>query len=87
MAIHDRTYGHMLQIIQRLVAVQHVHAIVVVQAPHPPLLVTITIVNQEIQAPGPFPAFSMLVILFGMASSAVQRVLAAAMDEPLHGLV
>ena len=87
MTIHDHTYEHMLQIIQRPVAVQHVHAIVVVQASHPPLLVTITIVNQEIQVPGPFPAFSILVILFGMASSAVQRVPAAVMDEPLHGLV
>ena len=85
--VHNHTYGHMLQTIQRLVAVHHAHAIVAVEPPHPPMLVIITTVNQEIQAPVPLRVFCILVILSGMANSAVQRALAAAMDEPLHGLV
>ena len=51
MAVHDHTYGHMLQIIQRLVAVLHAHVIVEVPTPHPYLLATITTVSQKIQAP------------------------------------
>ena len=79
----------MPQIHQRLVAAFTAHVIIVVQPLHPPMLVAITTVNQEIQAQVPLPAFSIVtvVILSGMGKSEVQREPAATMDEPLHGLV
>ena len=87
MAVHDHIYGHMLLIIQRLVAVLHAHVIIVVPTPHPHLLVAITTVSQEIQILLQSRAFCILVMLFGMVNSAVQKVPAAAMDNPLRGLV
>ena len=56
-------------------------------APHPHLLVAITTVSQEIQILLQSRAFCILVMLFVMVNSAVQKVPAAAMDNPLHGLV
>ena len=87
MAVHDHTYGHLLQIHQRLVITLDAHVITAVQAIHPRLLVTITTVSQETRTAALLTTFCKLMILFGMVNSAVQKVLAAAMDDLLHGLV
>ena len=87
MAVHGHTYGHMLQIHQRLVIILHAHVIMAVKVTDPHLLVTITTVNQETGTAALLTTSCMLMIPFGMANSAVQKVLAVAVDDLLHGLV
>ena len=86
MALHVHTYGLWLQTCLKLVT-QHALATVAVQILHLSLLGTITTASLEIQTPRAPTISCMLMTLSGMASSAVQKVLAAAMEETLHGLV
>jgi hypothetical protein len=85
MAVHEHTYGRTLEPFQR--GVINAHVIMEVQAVHPLLLVTTTTVSLETRTAALPATFYMLMILSGMAKGAAQRVLVAAMDDFLHGLM
>ena len=85
MAVHEHTYGHMLQ--THLRRVMYAHVIVAVQGIHLHSLVITTTVSQETRTAALLTISYMLMILFGMAKTAVQKVLAAVMEDFLHGLL
>ena len=84
MAVHEHTYGHMLQTHQRRGITLHAHVIMAAQAVHPHLLVITTTVSQGTRIAALLTTFYMLMTPFGMAKTVAQKVLAAVMDDSLH---
>ena len=88
MAVHDHTYGPLLEASMRWpVVVITVHVLQIAPMSHLFSLEIITIVNREILTPLLLPIIYMLTTLCGMASNAVLREYAAVVDDLLHGLL